>query len=151
MIDIVKHCKGRPCGPGIFESAVDRARERGEDDARARVWVGSRQLEVHLASTGLWLPLSEAAAKGCWAPDLRGAAAALTARGLAPTSAPLWQYLTAWYDMVDAVRLLPTVLSSPLGGVYLLPDPEQTRPGRYDGRPELRWLPVRAETRRRAR
>ena len=86
MIDIVKHCKGRLGGPGIFESALDRARERGEDDARARVWVGSRQLEVHLASTGLWLPLSESAAKGCWAPDLRGAAGALAARGLAPTS-----------------------------------------------------------------
>lgn len=115
-------------------------------EERARVWVGSRQHDVEMRAVGLWLDLSTgaAAAQGVWAGDPDHALEVARQRGWAPERRELRQLLAHWPWETPPADLPVRAVDSPLGGVFLLPDPDQSRPARTArSLLEFRWLPVR--------
>lgn len=116
---------------------------RRDHAAELQVWLGSRRRPVELRAVGLWVPVEHAA--GFWACDLEHAEQIARRRlGIAPRRVRLVRVCAAWPWDLPPKEVPVRAADSPLGGVLLLPDPDERRPARAGWGPEEhRWLPVR--------
>lgn len=115
-------------------------------EQEAQVWVGSRRKFVRMDAQGLWLPLG--AEQGFWAADVEHAQKIAARRGWAPCHVHQLAALLGHWPWEMAAKDVPVrAVDSPLGGVFLLPDPDESRPAKALAEAcapdEFRWLPVR--------